>query len=179
MLRKALSILVGLLLVLAPGSAPLLAQSDNPKFELGGHYSLLTSGYRDSGLGGRFGVNLHPYLTAEAEFSDYFQDRYYEGTKRMGLFGVSIGPRTETISLFTKISPGFIHFSNEYNPSCSGISFICTTPQTHFALDMGGGFELYPNHHTYIRFDIGNLWIHRSSASSNELLMTVGAGFRF
>lgn len=179
MLRKAICLVAAFLLVLAPGSAPLRAQSDDAKYELGGHYSLLTSGYRNSGFGGRFGANLNSYLTAEAEFSDYFQDRFYEGTKRMGLFGVSLGPRTDSVSLFTKISSGFIHFSNEYDPNCSGIANICTNAQTHFAMDVGGGFELYPNRHTYIRLDIGNLWIHRSSGSSNELLMTVGAGFRF
>ncbi len=181
MLRKAVCFVVGMLLVLASGSVPLRAQSDDTKFELGGHYSMLTTGYRNSGFGGRFGVNLNSLMTAEVEYSDYFQDRFFEGMKRLGLFGLKIGTRTETVGLFTKISPGFVHFSNEYDANCAAVTGnpYCTSPQSHFALNFGGGFELYPYRHTFIRFDIGNLWIKRSSGSSNELLMTVGAGFRF
>jgi len=181
MLRKIVCLVAMMLIALSAGPIPSRAQSDDSKFEIGGHYSLLTSGYRNSGFGGRFGYNLNSLLTAEVEYSDYFQDRIFEGTKRMGLFGLKIGTRTETVGLFTKISPGFIHFSNEYDPNCAAAAgnLYCTSPQSHFALNFGGGFELYPYRHTYLRFDIGNLWVKRSSGSSNELLMTVGAGFRF
>jgi hypothetical protein len=179
MLRKVARTIMSVLLILTavPLSTP--AQSDDPKYEVGGFYSLVSTNYYNSGFGGRFGYNINPMISVEGSYTNYFQDQYLEGKKSSALFGLKFGQKGETAGIFGLFAPGIVKFSNEYDSGCSTQYLICTNSQTHFGMFMGGGFEMYPSHSTYVRFDIGNLWIQRSQGSMNSLLMNVGAGFRF
>ncbi len=181
MLKSILNIVISLLF---PWSTLTLnAQSDLPRFEAAGQFALMTTGYRNAGVGGRFGVNASEMLAFEAEVDHFPQDKYAEGKKTLSLFGVKIGTRTDSAGLFARIRPGFIKFGNELvgGTNCDPLNptSTCYAAQNHFALDIGGGFEFFPTHKTVVRFDIGNLLIRYSGQSSNNLIMNVGFGFRF
>lgn len=183
MLKKVLNVVISLLLPWS--TSTLMAQSDLPRFETAGQFALMSTGYRNAGAGGRFSYNVSEYLAFEGEVDYFPQDKFAEGKKTLGLFGVKIGPRTENAGFFSIIRPGFVKFSNEYiGATASGCDPFNPTPacfgsQTHFAFDIGGGFEYFPTRHTVFRFDIGNLIIRYPGQTSSNLLMNVGFGFRF
>jgi len=183
MIRKMVAIMLLSILFFPFPLNHLSAQTDVPKLELGGFYSLnRTNYYYNSGFGGRFGFNLSEMFTVEADYTSYPQNRYYYGTSGLAMFGVKFGARSESAGFFTRLSPGFVRYNNAIKSSCLGsldLPPACFEPQTRFALNMGGGFELFPSRSTYIRFDIGNLWIRDVGGNTNNLLITVGGGFRF
>lgn len=183
MIRKMVAIMLLSILFFPFPLNRLSAQTDVPKVELGGFYSLnRTNYYYNSGFGGRFGFNLSEMFTVEADYTSYPQDRYYYGTSGLALFGVKFGARSESAGFFTRFSPGFIRYSNGIKESCLGAMVLppsCFQPQTRFGFNVGGGFEFFPSRSTYFRFDIGNLWVDDIGGGSNNLLMNVGAGFRF
>lgn len=181
MLKRVLGALISLLF---PWSTlNLYAQSDLPRFETAGQFALMSTGYRNAGVGGRFSYNASEYLSFDSEVDYFPQDKYAEGKKTLGLFGVKIGPRTENAGFFSIIRPGFVKFSNEYigGAACDPLNptSACFGSQTHFAFDIGGGFEYFPTRHTVFRFDIGNLIIRLPGQTTNNLLMNVGFGVRF
>ena len=59
------------------------------------------------------------------------------------------------------------------------LTSACFAPRNHFALDIGGGFEIFPTRNTVVRFDVGNLLIRYPGQNSNNLVMNIGFGFRF
>jgi hypothetical protein len=176
---------LAILLLLPLHSVTTSAQADVPKFELAGQMALLrTTYFNDIGYGGRFSYNATELFTLETEVDRFPQNRYGEGTKTLSVFGVKFGTRTDSAGFFTKFRPGFISYSNQYTPTldCSASALIpdsCFAAQRHFAMDFGGGFELFPSRHTIIRFDIGNLLIRANGQTSNNLLMNIGFGYRF
>lgn len=154
-----------------------------PKFEVAGQMALLNTGQNDFGFGGRFGYSPISLVTLETEIDHFPQNRYGQGTKTLALFGAKLGARTDSIGFFTKFRPGFITMSDEYTGSSDCLNNLtyaaCFAGQKHFAMDFGGGFELFPSKHTIIRFDIGNLLIRDNGTTSSNYLMNVGIGFRF
>jgi outer membrane protein with beta-barrel domain len=183
--------------MLAAISSP--AQSEPPKFEVGGQFSLLNFDTFDNfgdrrrnelGGGGRFTFNFNKYVAAEAQV-DYFphEDSVLIGTidvplwgsKTLAVFGVKAGGRTHRIGVFGKARPGFIHFG--FAPGIVCISAPCPQPKrTVFALDLGGVFEYYPSPRTVIRFDAGDTIIYQDDrffSTSHSLQTSIGVGFRF
>jgi hypothetical protein len=183
MLKRMVAIVIALALLFPWSTLSLNAQSDLPRFEAAGQFALMRTGYRNAGVGGRFGVNISELLAVETEVDSFPQDKFAEGKKTLSLFGVKIGTRTDNAGFFTKIRPGFVKFSNEFagGPNCDPLNptSACFGSQRHFAFDIGGGFEYFPTRRTVFRFDIGNLIIRYPGQTSNNLLMNIGFGFRF
>src|SRR5262249_35817172 len=106
-----------------------------------------------------------------------------DNKKTLGLFGAKYGMRTEKLGIFGKVRPGFLRFS-EGNPSGLGLG-----SNTHFALDFGGVFELYPSRLIALRFDVGDTIIRYNSSAldaagigsftTNNLQISSGISLRF
>ncbi|HYW70807.1 MAG TPA: hypothetical protein VE961_07225 [Pyrinomonadaceae bacterium] len=159
------------------------AQSDDRKFEVGGHFTVLRvpqqtitvsssgageaiieNGATNYGFGGRFGYRLTKYFTLEAEGNFFPHDGVLDaGKKTQGFFGVKAGKRFGNFGVFAKAKPGFVHYSRgDYLFTGPCIAVVpppigCFQPEgrTNFAADLGGVFEYYPSKRTIIRFDVG------------------------
>jgi hypothetical protein len=122
------------------------------------------------GFGGRVGYNVTRHVTLEAE-GNFFpregaltDEEFTGGRKVQGLFGVKAGKRFESVGVFAKARPGFVHFGAgdlEQVGACVAIfppPLACfeTRGKTDFALDLGGVLELYPSPRTVIRLDAGD-----------------------
>ena len=181
--QKALGFVIATILLCSWRTLTLNAQSDVPRFEAAGQFALLNTGYRDAGVGGRFGVNASEMLAFETEVDYFPADRFAQGKKTLSLFGIKFGTRTDSAGFFTKIRPGFVKLSNEFvgGTGCDivNLTSACFASRNHFAFDIGGGFEVFPTHNTLVRFDIGNLIIRYPGQNSNNLVMNIGFGLRF
>lgn len=185
------------LVFLCAGQPHAQAQSEPPKFEVGGQFSLLNfdpklldrSRRNEVGGGGRFTFNFHKYVAAEAQF-DYFPQSDTErignitltqfGSKAVGVFGVKAGVRKKNFGIFGKARPGFIHFSAVPGIFC--VASPCPQPaKTNFAFDVGGVIEFYPSKRAVLRFDAGDLIIHyqRFFRTDHNLQISAGVGVRF
>ena len=178
------------------------SDSEPPRFEVGGQFSMLNFDVFDNfadrrrnefGGGGRFTVNVNRYLAAEAQV-DYFPNQDHVligpidltlwGSKTVGVFGAKGGVRNDRFGVFGKARPGFVHFSKVLGFGCfATIGAPCPQlKKTGFAFDVGGVFEYYPSRHTVLRFDVGDTIIRhdqRLLGTSHSLQLSVGAGFRF
>jgi hypothetical protein len=181
MLKKSVHCLfIGVLL--AVGVVAVQAQSDEKKFEVGGQFSVLRvptqtvtvvgSGQAitensdtNYGFGGRFGYRLTKYFTLEGEGNFFPRDGVLDGGKKtQGFFGVKAGKRFQSVGVFAKAKPGFVHYSRgdyQFTGPCISVfppPIGCFQPvgRTHFAADLGGVFEFYPTTRTIIRFDAGD-----------------------
>src|SRR5262245_10795912 len=149
--------------LMAPGA--LYAQQ---RFDAGAHVAIARSGEfdaNDAGVGGRFAWQALNLVGAKAEMT--FYPRAFPGgrsasfsTSRVeGLFGVTAGPRFTHVRPFGKLRPGFVKFRGQpvvciliFPPPLS-----CQLDgRTVFALDLGGGVELFPGPRTFIRVDAGD-----------------------
>lgn len=128
-----------------------------------------------AGFGGRFAYNITPDVAVEAELN-FFPDvdsfgtneLFGEGHQLQGLFGPKIGKRFEKVGIFAKARPGFLRVSKgdlqaREDVVCIAAAIFpppigCLVPdsKTHFAIDVGGVFEIYPSKKTVIRFDAGD-----------------------
>jgi len=157
----------------------------------------------DVGFGGRFGFRATSLLTFEGELnlfpSDIPDEVPVTSSRLEGLFGVKIGPRFDRFSVFGKVRPGFVRFGEAPEPiACilifpPPLSCILAGGQTVFALDLGGGLELYPTDRSLLRFDVSDLVLQYPGPVFNRdreafteggfwghnLRLAVGAGFRF
>jgi len=131
------------------------SHEDPPRWEIGGHYTLLNiasdrvgcggCAVNNSGLGLNFGVNFHRSIGFDSEMN-FFPDPGDGATNQeggritQGLFGVKGGITREKWSLFAKVRPGFVS---------NGKAIIAVSPTpppfsftfgrlTHFATDIGG-----------------------------------------
>ncbi|HEV3468677.1 MAG TPA: hypothetical protein VG148_05105 [Pyrinomonadaceae bacterium] len=186
MLRKTFFALVFIASCFGPAATGARAQTDEPKFEAGVHFSALhfeergvclrepcptfvvtSSGQTEPGGGVRFGYNVSRNVAVEAELNLFPRDRELEGGRKVqGLFGVKAGKRYETVGLFAKARPGFLHSSRgDFTPRrgfvCPAIfpaPIGCYDPKsrTDFALDVGGVVELYASRRVLVRFDVGD-----------------------
>jgi hypothetical protein len=181
-MRKSASCLV-LVLFFTVGLIEVNAQSDDQKFEVGGHFSALRvptqtvtvvgsglatneNGNTNYGFGGRFGYRVSKYFTLEAEGNFFPHDGVLDaGRKIQGFFGVKAGKRFEKMGVFAKARPGFVRYSRgDYREP--GGPCVAVFPQpigcfqalgkARFAADLGGVFEYYPTKRTIIRFDAGD-----------------------
>lgn len=178
------------------------AQSETPRFEIGGQYSFLNfdtfAGYserrrRESGIGARFTFNFNKYIAAEAQI-DYFPHTDQErigtidvplwGNKTLTVFGAKAGKHFHKFGVFGKTRPGLIHFSEAPGFACltGSIPTFCPQPdKTVFALDVGGVFEYYPSRRLVVRFDAGDTIIYhkRFFPTSHSFQTSAGVGLRF
>jgi hypothetical protein len=156
------------------------AQAGPRKFELGGqlvglsaHSTIfpkssaagLTNDIDDLVLGGglRAGYRIAEHIVVEAEVNVFQRpptdDPATLGKWSQGFFGLKVGKQLGDIGVFGKVRPGFARFD--------GITSAVTLPDgsaeirlikdnTFFAVDIGGGIELYPSRRTIVRLDCGD-----------------------
>ncbi len=153
----------------------------------------------DTGIGGRFSWHPIDVIGAEAEMTFYpgdFPDRSPFSRSRIeGLFGVTVGPRLGSVRPFAKLRPGFVTFRGQpvaciliFPPP---LSCVLAEGHTVFALDIGGGIELFAGPRTLIRVDAGDRLMKYPGPSfrdgrvaqddffSHDFRMSAGAGVKF
>lgn len=191
------------------------AQSDLRKIEVGGQFVVLSvhspalpkgflNDIDDTVLGGgsRAGYNFTRHWAADLEVNVFQRppttDPATRGRWVQGLFGVKATKRQDRIGLFLKVRPGFSRFDGVASlfPDSNGkLQIGLIIDNTCFAVDLGGGVELYPTRRTIVRFDAGDLVIrytNRPPADFNPVSNAVrkthfdhsfqfeaGFGFRF
>ena len=157
----------------------------------------------DLGFGGRIGFQATPLFAIEAEMSFYPSNIPEQvpvtESRSEGLFGVKIGPRYDRFSVFGKARPGFVRFSSAPEPiACIAIfppplNCVLAEGRTMLALDLGGGFELYPTERTLVRIDVSSLLLRYPGPAltrdgeavaedafwGGNLKLTFSAGLRF
>ena len=112
-----------------------------------------------------------------------------------GLFGVTVGPRLPGVRPFARLRPGFLAFRGQ-----SVVCILIFPPplscelargRTLFALDLGGGVELFPASRAVVRVDVGDRILKypgpsfrngratQDSFYSHDFRVSAGAGVRF
>jgi hypothetical protein len=191
-------LLVVLVLVIA---APASAQQ---RFEAGAQVAIARSGEfdaTDTGIGGRVAWNALDLVSAEAELNVY--PRAFPASRRTsfssgrveGLFGVTAGPRLARARPFVKVRPGFVRFRGR-TIACilifpPPLSCQLAEGRTVFALDLGGGIELFAGSRTFVRIDAGDRMLKYPGPSfrrarvaqddfySHDFRFAAGAGLTF
>jgi opacity protein-like surface antigen len=156
--------ILGLLLLLSP--LPLLAQDNYTRLEFGGQFSTVRLTNTDlgatnySGFGGRFDWNLNRRLALETQM-DFFPEQtrplltIQGGQTLQAVFGVRAKViQTRRLSVFGLIRPGLFHFTDVLYFNSSSANGFAERPETHFALNLGGGLEYYLNPRWVLRADI-------------------------
>jgi hypothetical protein len=188
---------VALVILLMPALA-----SAQDRFDVGALVAVARSSEfdaTDTGLGGRFSWHPGSLVGAEAEMTLYpasFPNANGFSRSRIeGLFGVTVGPRLPGVRPFARVRPGFLTFRGQpvvciliFPPP---LSCELATGRTLFALDLGGGVELFPASRAVIRADVGdrilkypgpsfrNSRTTQDSFYSHDFRVSAGAGLRF
>jgi hypothetical protein len=156
----------------------------------------------DFGVGGRFTWQPYRTIGAEAELDFYprdFPNRVAFSSSRLeGLFGATVGPVLGRVRPFGRLRPGFVAFREAPRPIACILIFppplACTlaSGRTLFALDVGGGVELFASQNAAIRVDIGDRMlkypgpafdndrrVHDDGFFSHDFRFAVGVGWIF
>lgn len=201
--------LITLLVFSVASDAIVSAQSAEPRFEMGAQASVLRLTDFDTtnaGFGGRVLFRLNDWMSVDGEVSFFPHDKVVgptfqtsigpgrvESTRRRmdALVGVNVGSRRDRLGAFVKLRPGVTRLHHKgFNCVGEGCALVLIAPNIYrveFALDFGGGVELYPSRRTVARLEFGDTVIrHRSSAppcpsgcTSHNLSSRVGLGVRF
>jgi opacity protein-like surface antigen len=147
-------------------ASALFAQDNYTRFEFGAEYSLVRLTNTDlgatnySGLGGRFDWNLNRRLALESQI-DFFPEHLIPLLNIQGgqTFQAAFGIRakvvqTRRVSVFGLVRPGFFHFTDALYINPNSSTGFSTQPETHFALNIGGGIEYYVSPRWVFRADI-------------------------
>ena len=174
------------------------------RFEAGAQIVAVRSGEFDAndvGFGGRFAWQATDLIGAEAEVNAYprrfpaNRSAAFSRGRIEGLFGATVGPRLGSIRPFAKLRPGFVTFRGN-TIACilifpPPLSCQLAAGRTVFALDIGGGIELFAGAMTFIRVDAGDRLMKYPGPSfrggrvaqddffSHDFRMSAGAGVRF
>lgn len=157
--------IIGFALLLSAASLP--AQDNYTRFEFGAEYSTARLTSNDlgatnySGFGGRFDWNLNRRLALESQL-DFFPEHLIPllsiqgGQTLQAAFGIRAKViQTRRLAVFGLIRPGFFHFTDvQYLISNSSNGATGLRPETHFALNIGGGLEYYVSPRWALRADI-------------------------
>jgi hypothetical protein len=201
--RTAVVLAIAALSLTRPDSA--VAQSSPARLELGGQIASTTSSQFDAtdvGLGAR--VSWHPagWIGTEAELNgfpgNFPSQRPFSRGRVEGLFGATVGGRFGAVRPFGKLRPGFVMFRESEEPFACILIFppplACSlaSGQTLFALDIGGGVEVYATPKTFVRVDAGDLLMkypgpvfdstltaQEGGFFSHNFRFAAGAGWRF
>jgi hypothetical protein len=133
-----------LLITLAP-SVRAQTFEDNSRWELGGHYAMLTLPYEctgvancqsgTSGFGGNLTYNFSSWVSLDSEMN-FFPDNGNAATAQTGgqvtegLFGLRVGPTTRKWGFYSVLRPGFVTFSRVLSGATAGSALLgATTPR--------------------------------------------------
>lgn len=167
------------------------AQSGLRKFEVGGQFVGLSAhstrfpggsapgiinDIDDFVLGGglRAGYRIAKNIAVEAEVNVFQRpptdDPATRGKWSQGFFGLKVGKQLGNIGVFGKLRPGFAKFDGitsavRLPDGSTNIRLI--QDNTFFALDIGGGIELYPSQRTIVRLDAGDAIIRYTGRPEN------------
>jgi hypothetical protein len=154
----------------------------------------------DKGLGVRFAWMASALIGADAEVNFFPTDlggrAPFSRSRTEGLFGVTVGPRIGPLRPFAKVRPGFLNFRGQpivciliFPPP---LSCQLAAGRTLFALDVGGGVQLFTGGRTTIRIDAGDRVLQYPGPSfrtggvvsqedfySHDFRFSAGAGVRF
>jgi hypothetical protein len=195
---------IGVLLLTSP--TPGAAQANDSRFQIGGHVVAVSSGEFDStdvGLGVRGSWNAWSRLAVDAEIDVYpseWPDTTTPFSRRRveGFFGATAGPVIGRVRPFAKLRPGFVTFDQA--PRLFACIAIFPPPlacrlaagATVFALDLGGGLEVFPSARTVVRVDASDRLVrypgpvldsdftaHAESFFGHDFRFSLGAGWRF
>jgi len=155
---------LGLFLLLT--ATGLFAQDNYTRFELGAQYSFVRLTSTDlgatnySGFGGRLDWNLNRRLALESQL-DFFPEHLVPllsiqgGQTIQAAFGVRAKVvQTRRLSVFGLVRPGLFHFTDALRSDPNSSTGFSTHPETHFAMNIGGGIEFYPSPRWVLRADI-------------------------
>jgi hypothetical protein len=172
------------------------------RFDAAAHVAVARSSEfdaNDTGVGGRLSWHPSALIGADAEMTVYpssFPNANGFSSGRVeGLFGVTVGPRLARLRPFARVRPGFVAFRGR-TIACilifpPPLSCELAAGRTVFAVDVGGGAELFPSSRTVLRFDLGDRVLkypgpsfHKGRATadafySHDFRLSAGAGVRF
>jgi hypothetical protein len=158
---------------------------------------------KDVGFGGRFAFRPAALFALEGELNFFPKDLPADvpvtSSRLEGLFGVKAGPRFERVGLFAKVRPGFVRFGEAPGPVACILIYppplrcVLAQGETVFALDLGGGVEIFPSERSVLRFDVSSLLLRYPGPAftrageaiqtdgfwGGNFRLTFGAGFRF
>jgi len=141
-------------------------------------------------------------LGAEAEVAFYPSDfpdvPAFSSHRIEALFGISEGPLVRKMRPFGKARAGFVSFSEAPQPfACilifpPPLSCALAAGKTVFAVDLGGGIEIYPTAGTFVRVDVSDRAVRYPGTVldlggrvrndpffSHDLRIAIGGGVRF
>jgi len=164
-----------------------VAQSEElPKYEVAAEFTTLerqafSERRTEPGFGARFTYNLNKVFSLEGA-GYFFPKKCFSclntGNIAEGLAGVKVGKRFERWGIFAKARPGAISFSRgaldlTVPPGATDFSAVQFNFHrlTTFAMDIGGGIELYcPSKRIVTRFDVGDTIIHFNPRNMNTIV---------
>ena len=195
MIRLAILVVFAPLVVAAAVNA-------QERFDAAAHVAVARSSEfddTDTGVGGRVSWHPNALVGADAEMTVYpasFPNANGFSRSRIeGLFGVTVGPRLRGVRPFARLRPGFLAFRGQ-----SVVCILIFPPplscelargRTLFALDLGGGVELFPASRAVVRVDVGDRILKypgpsfrngratQDSFYSHDFRLSAGAGVRF
>ena len=200
--RSLLPALIFIAVILVTGARTARAQTDEPRWEAGGHFTAIGfnndsplvnspgSGFEsdsypaESGFGARVGYNVNSHFAVEAEMNFFPRDEFLAGGRKLqGLFGVKVGKRFGGVGVYAKARPGFMRFTRgDFRPRpgivCIEPATGCfeSEPTTNFAFDAGGVVELFPSRHSFVRFDAGDTMVRFGRRAAPVRVSTGPAG---
>lgn len=152
------------------------AQSDTPKFEIGGHYTMMTgvdfgtafskSSVFDTqfnpGVGGRFTFNVTRNIALETELNLFPRESPNVGRKYQWLYGLKLGVRKSKFGVFAKVRPGYLYLTDDLCGGCGEGAFrdFIGGYERNPLVDVGGVIEFYPSRRASIRVDVGDTIVH-------------------
>jgi hypothetical protein len=193
-------VIVLVLVLVAFVAAPATAQ---PHAEVAAQFVAARSSefdLTDKGLGVRFTWMPFAMIGADAEVNvfpgDFGGRTPFSRSRTEGLFGITVGPRIGAIRPFAKLRPGFLNFRGQqvvciliFPPP---LSCQLAAGRTLWAVDVGGGVELFPGGRTTIRVDAGDRILRYPGPTfrpdavvsddhfySHDFRVSAGAGLRF
>ncbi len=179
MSKKVALMLVAVALMICLNRSEARAQSDDvPKFELGGHVTVIDlralGEVEAGGPGARFTYNFTRHIALDTEVNVLTKQVTAGGTKIQGQFGIKAGARKEKVGVFAKIRPGFMRFENDpFGGFDLGFDPFTRRERgtTEPTLDIGGVFEIYPSKNTIVRIDAGDTIIRFGSRTRSSGLI--------
>jgi hypothetical protein len=200
---RAILVITAVALLASPW--PSAAQTNDTRFQVAGHLALVSSSEfegLDIGIGVRGSWSALSMLSVEAEMTlypdDWPESVPFSQRRIDAFFGATAGPVLGRVRPFAKVRPGFVTFSEAPGPfACIAIfppPLACrlAAGTTAFALDLGGGLEVFPSARTVVRVDMSDRLVRypgpvldrdftarEESFFGHDFRFSVGAGVRF